>query len=122
MQKWPVRWKGKAVGKKRMYSRIVFSSWQRQSTGFWRTVKGLEQKKDCCSFTSQSLEQTLQDILRHLASKDAGFVLELFPEEDLVRMGNDVIKHGLRQQSPLFHALMIMRFGGVQWLEHKTQA
>ena len=62
-----------------------------------------------------------QYILRHLASKDAGFVLELFPEEDLVRMGNDVLKHGPRQQSPLFHALMIMRFGGVQWLERKTQ-
>ena len=123
MQKWPVRWKGKAVGKKRMCSRIVFFELAKTIDWLLANSERIGTEERLLQFYESELgtDPSWQDILRHLASKDAGFVLELFPEEDLVRMGNDVIKHGLRQQSPLFHALMIMRFGGVQWLERKTQ-
>ena len=106
-----------------MCSRIVF--FELAKTIDWLLVNseriGTEERLLQFYESELGTDPSWQDILRHLASKDAGFVLELFPEEDLVRMGNDVIKHGLRQQSPLFHALMIMRFGGVQWLERKTQ-
>lgn len=61
------------------------------------------------------------DILRRLAANEAGFVEELFPDEDLVCLARDVIRYGLRKQTPLFHALMIMRLGGVQWIKSKIQ-